>query len=140
MTENAEEGISHTAGGMVTNGCMYMNDMQGGSGINETNYWTLFGDPSVHLRTDEPTSLNSSYSSSIVIGPSSLDISYLGSEVIAAFSQNGELLAYGYGNNGTASIDFSNIDLQPGEYDLVLTGYNTFTEQATINVISPEGA
>jgi len=140
LTENAEEGISHTAGGMVTNGCMYMNDMQGSSGINETNYWTLFGDPSVHLRTDEPTSLNASYSNSIVLGTSSLDISYTGSEVIAAFSQNNELLAYAYGDNGSASIDFSNINLQPGEYDLVLTGYNTFTEQEIINVISPEGA
>ena len=140
LTENAEEGISHTAGGMVTNGCMYMNDMQGGSGINETNYWTLFGDPSVHLRTDEPVSLNASYSTSIVLGTSSLDILYTGSEVTVAFSQNGELLAYAYGNNGSASIDLSNIDLQPGEYDLVFTGYNAFTEQETINVIAPEGA
>ena len=140
LTETAEEGISHTAGGVVTNGCMYMNDMQGGSGINETNYWTLFGDPSVHLRTDEPASLNASYSNSIVLGTSSLDISYTGSEVTAAFSQNGELLAYAYGNDGNVSIDFSNINLQPGEYDLVLTGYNAFTEQETINVISPEGA
>ncbi|MBC8310843.1 MAG: T9SS type A sorting domain-containing protein [Candidatus Marinimicrobia bacterium] len=140
LTENFEDGISHTVGGITTNGCMYMNDMQGASGINETNYWTLFGDPSVHLRTDEPASLNASYSSSIVLGASSLDISYTGSEVIAALSQNGELLAYGYGNNGMASIDFSNIDLQPGEYDLVLTGYNAFTEEAIVNVIAPEGA
>ena len=140
LTETAEEGISHTLGGIATNGCMYMNDMQGSSGTNETNYWTLFGDPSLHLRTDEPTSLNASYSSSIILGASSLDISYTGSEVIAAFSQNGELLAYGYGNNGNVAIDFSNINLQPGEYDLVLTGYNTFTEEETINVIAPEGA
>ena len=140
LTETAEEGISHTAGGVVTNGCMYMNDMQGGSGINETNYWTLFGDPSVHLRTDEPALLNASFPSSLVLGSSSLDISYTGSEVIVAFSQNGELLAYAYGENGLALIDLSELELQPGDYDLVITGYNAFTVETVINVIAPEGA
>ncbi len=140
LTETAAEGVSHTIGGIVTNGCMYMNDMQGGNGINETNYWTLFGDPSIHFRSDSPSSLNATYPNSIVIGTSQLDINYTGSEVTAAFSQHGELLAYAYGNNGLASIDLSQIDLQPGEYDLVVTGYNTFAVQEVINVIAPEGA
>ncbi len=140
LTENAAEGVSHTIGGIVTNGCMYMNDMQGGNGINETNYWTLFGDPSIHFRSDAPSSLNASYPSSLVIGASQLNVSYTGSEVTAAFSQNGELLAYAYGNNGIASIDLSQVELEPGEYDLVVTGYNAFTVQEIVNVIAPDGA
>ena len=140
ITENFEQGISHTSGGIVTNGCMYMNDMQGSSGINETNYWTLFGDPSLHLRTDEPSLLNTSYMSSIVVGTSSFDITYTGTEVLAAISQNNQLLTSAYGDNGVISLDLTGLNLQPGQYDLVISGYNAFTEQETINIVAPDGA
>ncbi|HIB14957.1 MAG TPA: hypothetical protein EYO19_05800, partial [Candidatus Marinimicrobia bacterium] len=43
LTESYENQITRSIGGITTNGCMYMNDAQGSSGVNETNYWTLFG-------------------------------------------------------------------------------------------------
>ena len=42
---------------------MHMNEAQGSNGINETQFWTLFGDPSMLIRTDEPQLLNPIYDS-----------------------------------------------------------------------------
>ena len=58
LTESYDEHLTRTIGGITANGCMYMNDAQGSSGINETKYWTYFGDPSVPLRTAPPTAMS----------------------------------------------------------------------------------
>ena len=139
LTEVYDDGISHTLGGIATNGCMYMNDMQGSNGINETKYWTYFGDPSVVFRTNSPSNLSLSYNAAIVIGQSELVISTDNNNSVAALSQNNELLSVGYSNNGQIELDLSTIDLIPGEYDLVVTGYNAFPYESNVTVISPEG-
>ncbi len=42
LTESYDDNKTRTMGGITANGCMYMNDAQGSSGINETKYWTYF--------------------------------------------------------------------------------------------------
>ena len=51
LTESYDDNITRTYGGVVANGCMHMNEAQGSSGVNETNHWTIFGDPSLLIRT-----------------------------------------------------------------------------------------
>ena len=57
---------TRTIGGITTNGCLHMNDAQGSSGQNETQYWTLFGDPSLMFRTDTPQEMNISHDLSLI--------------------------------------------------------------------------
>ena len=58
-----------------------------------------------------------------------------------ALSQNGELLSSAYSNeNGNIELDLNNLELIPGEYDLVITSFNTYPYESTINVVAPEGA
>ena len=68
LTDNYDNNFTKTIGGISTNGCMHMNDAQGSSGINETNYWTLFGDPSLNMRTDQPFNLSVNHDGIILIG------------------------------------------------------------------------
>ena len=70
LTESYENNISRSLGGITTNGCMHMNDAQGSNGQNETKYWTFFGDPSIWLRTDQPSSLSIYHDNAIMIGQS----------------------------------------------------------------------
>jgi hypothetical protein len=118
---------------------MYMNDAQGSIGINETNYWTLFGDPSLEIRTDQPTALNISHDGAIVVGQTELSVTTDVDNALAALSLNGELLAFAYSENGSASLDLSDIELLPGDYDLVVTSFNAFPYETTVSVITPDG-
>ena len=140
LTESYENYITRSMGGITTNGCLYMNDAQGSSGMNETNYWTLFGDPSLEIRTDQPTSLNVSHDAAIVLGQSEMIVNAGASNALVAMSRENELLAYAYSDdNGSAILNFSDVDLLPGDYDLVVTSFNAFPYEATISVITPEG-
>ncbi len=139
LTESYENQITRSIGGITTNGCMYMNDAQGSSGVNETNYWTLFGDPSLEIRTDQPTALNISHDGAIVVGQTELSVTTDVDNALAALSLNGELLAFAYSENGSASLDLSDIELLPGDYDLVVTAFNAYPYEATVSVITPDG-
>ena len=113
-----------------------MNDAYGPSGYDETDHWTLFGDPSVSLRTSAPSNLSVTHSGSFdpsdgayeVIVPSNFD------NILAALSHNGTLLGSDYANNGVAVIivnqDVSNYD----NLTLTVTGYNTTTVIESVSV------
>ena len=127
LTESYNEHLTRTIGGIATNGCMYMNDVQGSSGINETNYWTMFGDPSIPIRTAPPTNVGAVHDYVIILGASSFQ-AYTGTEGdLVALSRVGELLAYGYTDgDGVANLELGSASDVPGELDLVITGFNYF--------------
>ncbi len=140
LTESYDEHLTRTMGGITTNGCMYMNDVQGASGINETKYWTFFGDPSVPLRTAPPTSISASFDDVIILGTPSFSVNTGNEGDLIAISRNGELLSSGYSDsNGLASLDLSNVSSIPGEVDLVITGFNSYPFETTLMVLSPDG-
>ncbi len=140
LTESLDNNKTRTMGGITTNGCMYMNDAQGSSGINETKYWTLFGDPSVPLRTAPPTSVNASHDDVIILGSSEFDVATGNEGDLVALSRDGELLASGYTDSfGNANITLGEAGTVPGELDLVITGFNNFPYETTVMVLSPEG-
>ena len=131
---------TRTIGGIVTNGCLHMNDAQGSSGTNETNYWTLFGDPSVVFRTDNPSNMSLVHDDVILVGqPNFIIETGLGGS-LAALSQNGNLLTSGYADAfGTISLEVAELVAMPGVFDLVITGYNAITYETEITVLAPEG-
>ena len=54
LAESYSGNIKRTFGGLSFNGMNKMNDDYGSQGYNETYYWTIFGDPSLVVRTDTP--------------------------------------------------------------------------------------
>ncbi len=141
LTESYENQLTRTIGGITTNGCMYMNDAQGSSGINETKYWTLFGDPSVPLRTAPPTNVNANHDDVIILGSNEFTVNTGNEGDLVALSRDGELLASGYTDSfGNGSITLGDAGTVPGELDLVITGFNNFPYETTVMVLSPDGA
>ena len=140
LTESYEENISRSYGGIIVNGCMHMNEAQGSSGINETNHWTIFGDPSLLIRTDEPVEINAQYSQTIFVGEEQfvVDVGFDGA--LVAISKNNQLLSYAYSVGGVAILDVSDVSVEPGEIDIVITSFNTYAHISTLNVIVPDGA
>ena len=135
LTESYDEHLTRTMGGITTNGCMYMNDAQGSSGINETKYWTYFGDPSIPLRTAPPTELSVDYDEVIVIGSNEFFVSTGSEGDLVALSQDGDLLASGYTNGfGNLTLDLGDAAMESGELDFVVTGFNHFPYEALVMV------
>ena len=131
---------TRTIGGITTNGCLHMNDAQGSSGQNETQYWTLFGDPSLMFRTDVPQEMSISHDDIILIGQESFSINTGVGGSLAAISVDGVLLASGYANSaGVIDLNLSGLVDEPGVFDLVITGFNAITYETEITVLTPEG-
>jgi len=140
LSEQHDNGMSRSIGGIFTNGCMYMNDAQGESGINETNYWTFFGDPSIVIRTDQPTSLNPIHEDVILIGQTEFVVDIGVDEGLIALSNESGLLVSDYVQDGIAVLSLDGMDMLPGTLNLVITSFNSFVYETEINVISPDGA
>ena len=140
LTESYDNNISRSFGGIVVNGCMHMNEAQGSSGINETNHWTTFGDPSVLIRTSAPTTLNPIHEDVILIGQTEFVVDVGANEGLVALSNEDGLLVSEYVQDGVAVLSLDGMDMIPGTFDLVITSFNSFTYETEINVISPDGA
>jgi len=141
LTESYDNQITRTLGGIATNGCMYMNDAQGSGGINETKYWTFFGDPTTNIRTAPPTNLSAVHDDVLLVGQTEFVVDVGESGALVALSRNGELLSSAYSSGGVAVLTLDDdVTAVPGTLDLVATGFNTFTYESEITVIAPEGA
>ena len=140
LTESYDNNLSRSFGGIAVNGCMHMNEAQGSYGINETNHWTIFGDPSVMIRTDEPSQISASYNNAIFVGQTEFVIDVGVDGVLGALSSNGQLLSSSVSSGGVIVFDLSNITLNPGSVDLVITSFNSIPIEDTINIGAPDGA
>ena len=129
LVENYSNNRKYTFGGISWNGCLKMNDAYGSQGYDETDHWTLFGDPSVALRTDQPSTLSIIHSGTIDPSEEAYEVFVNGNSdnALAALSYNGNLLGAAYAENNYCIIlldeDISNYE----ELTLTVTAYNTTT-------------
>jgi hypothetical protein len=117
-----------------------MNEAQGSAGKNETNHWTIFGDPSLLIRTDQPEAISATYDQSVVVGQEEFVVDVGIDGALVAISSNNQLLSQAYSIGGVAILDISDASTQPGELDLVITSFNTYAYDGIVNVITPDGA
>ena len=128
--------IKTTLGGLTANSCMSMNDKYGSAGTGETDYWTLFGDPSLQLRTDTPTSMTVNYNPVLVYGSTTYEVTVPGvKNALCALSYNGAYLGSGYTDStGYALIEFDEPVDVVGDVDFVVTAYNKIPYITTVIV------
>ena len=137
LTEAFAENIKRTFGGITMNGCLEMNDSYGGSGFQETDTWTIFGDPSLVVRTDVPSELIVSHPASMRIDETSLLIECPIENAIVALTRDGEILAVETVKDSIALLSVS--DLEIGEADIVVTAFNHIPYISTITLKPANG-
>ena len=141
FVESYSDNIKRTFGGLSFNGMNQMNDSYGTAGYDETCYWTIFGDPSVVVRSDTPSEMSITHNSALTIGSSELVVNADVSGALVAISREGELLASGHTDEtGYVNLLFENSLDIPGYVNLVVTAYNKVPYEQTIDIIDPEGA
>ena len=141
LTESFSNNRKYSFGGISWNGCLEMNDNYGSDGDSETDHWTLFGDPSIELRTNTPSNLSISHTGLISPEDGVYEVIINGDHdnVIAALSSDGMYLGSAYSDNGS-SIIIVNEDISTlSSVTLTVTGYNTLTviETAPVYEDSP---
>ena len=126
LVESYLNNRKYTFGGISYNGCLKMNDSYGSEGYQETDHWTIFGDPSLELRTDTPTSFTINHSGEIDPSSQAYEVIINGNmeNVVAALSYNGQFLGASYENNNTCVIVLGQEITNLSELTLTVTGYN----------------
>lgn len=138
LTESITGNIKRTFGGISMFGCAKMNDAYGQEGANMTDTWTLFGDPSVVLRTNTPTALNVSHQSSVFIGSTSVQINCNSDNAVVCLTLNGEIIGTGIISGGITTIDFDALTTTDPIL-VTVTAYNAIPYQEAILVVPASG-
>ena len=138
LTEAYSDNIKRTFGGITMNGCMNMNDVYGSGGYTMTDTWTIFGDPSLEVRTAAPQDLTVTNPSTIFLGSSSTTITCDAEGALATLSMDGEILGSAIVEGGSATITFTELS-SVGTADFVVTAFNYIPYISTIDVVPASG-
>ena len=121
-------GEKRTFGGLSVNGSCQMIDEYGSTGETEMKMWTIFGDPSLRVRTDSPATVTASHIGLIdPILPTFTVTTEPGN--LVALSHGGEFVGSAFADaGGNAEIAIVGDLPDPGLYaTLTVSGFNRFT-------------
>jgi len=130
-----------TIGGICFNSSCMMMDLNTSQGPLEFKAWTVFGDPSLNIRTDDPTTMMVSHPDVMFLGQDAIEISIPGvTGALCALTADGEILGTGYTDGaGNLSMDLDVIPSEPITSTLTVTAYNRVTYIDSIEWLPPSG-
>ncbi len=135
LVETYANNIKRTFAGIGINGCFKMNDTY--ADYNMTDTWTIFGDPSLMIRTKAPMTMTVSHLPTITVGTSTLDINCNVNGAYVAITKNNQILGTGYVSNGTVQITLNPAPANVGDtLTVCATAFNYTTYIGTVEVIA----
>lgn len=138
LTETYTDNVKRTFGAIAMNGCMNMNDVYGSGGDEMTDTWTIFGDPSLEIRTAAPHDLVVSHPASLFLGSTSMNVSCSDEGALATLSMDGVILGNAFVESGSAFIEFDALT-EVGTADIVVTSFNAIPYISTVDVVPAAG-
>jgi hypothetical protein len=110
LAEIYPNNIKRTFGGICMNGCMNMNDVYGSAGADMTDTWTIFGDPSLMVRTAAPAAMAVTHAGNLPLGSSQITVYCDHEGARVAVSNDYQLLGTGIINGGSVDVVFGQIN------------------------------
>ncbi len=134
LIESDTNNIKRTFAGLSINGCMKMIDAYGTDGANMADTWTIFGDPTIMVRTSTPQPIVAQYNTMLFVSDSTLTVSCSvnGARVTATLANN--IIATGIVANNAIVLTFPALTNAPDTIHLVITAYNMLPHQGTLIV------
>ncbi|MFO7613046.1 MAG: C25 family cysteine peptidase, partial [Bacteroidales bacterium] len=123
LVETYPNNIKRTFGGICMNGCMNMNDEYGAGGEEMTDTWTIFGDPSLMVRTAAPAAMTVTFPGDLPVGSDQVTVNCDQEGARVAVSKNYQLLGSGIVSNGSANVFFGQIN-QEDTLTVTVTAFN----------------
>ncbi len=137
LTENEGTNIKRTFGGVSVCGLDYMNDNMGATGMDMTDTWTCFGDPSVMLRTDVPAAMTVTHAPTVARLTSFFHVNCNVDGARVCLYAEGKILGVGYvsGTSAIVGITNGNFNNVTGDSILVtVTSYNKIPYQGWVTI------
>ena len=124
LSEADSNNIKRTFAGLSINGCMKMIDSYGTDGANMADTWTVFGDPTIMVRTAVPQPFNTAYDTMLFVTDTLLAVhcNINGARVTATLS--GTILATGLVANDSVILTFPALTTPFDTIHLVVSAYN----------------
>lgn len=139
LTQQYPNQIMYSFGAICYNGCMKMNDSYGEGGDAMTDTWTLFGDPSVWMRTNTPVPITASIPNTLPLGSSQVQISNTIPGVLVTASINGNTIATTVANDaGIATLNFNPIS-SLDSLNITIIGFNAAPFLGSIQIVPNQG-
>lgn len=138
LIETFSNKIRRSYGAISISGTMHMLDL----GPTDTyrkataTTWTIFGDPSVMVRTDVPSVINASHLNIIPNGETMLQVNANKEGAFVTLTNNYEIVASGVVNSGVANLTFNPVFT----FDtllLTITAFNCIPYECQISVMTP---
>jgi len=123
LSGNHETNKSTTFGGISLSGCMKMNEKYGFGAYTVTDNWTIFGDPSIEIRTTTPVSLNPVHKGMLGTDAVSFTISNLPVNSQASLSMGGVLITTALAASDQLTLDLPSL-AGVSKLTLVISGQN----------------
>jgi len=129
-----------TFGGICYNGSCMMIDINGAGGVEMYDTWHIFGDPSLQLYTDDPTSMTVNHAGAVIFTATQFNVTVDEGGALCALYHDGVIYGTAYADlTGNAVIDIDET-LPVGEtITLTVTAYNRLPYEAPVQVIAPSG-
>jgi hypothetical protein len=115
-----------------------MNDEFGSAGVEMTDTWTCFGDPSLMVRTALPGTLTVIHDQILFLGSTQLVVYCNADGARATLSLDGNTLNTGLVENGSVTLTFEQLN-NIGTATLTLTAFNYLPYIADIDIIPATG-
>lgn len=129
----------HRIGSLYFNGSSKMIEAYGTSGVSEYKNWTIFGDASLMVRTQNPSLMNASYNPVLLMGVSNFSIQTEPNAYIT-LSNAGTIYGKAVANaTGNASITLNPAPAEPMNLTLTVVAFNKQTLIQTIQVLPNDG-
>jgi hypothetical protein len=138
LTENIAGATRRSFGAISTSGTMFMLDLgpSNSQRLETARTWTIFGDPSIMVRTDDPLSMNVSHLHYVANGTDNLLVNCNIEGAFVTLTINYEIIGTGVISGGSANINFA--PLMVGDTVLVtVTAFNTIPYEGTVLVELP---
>ena len=133
ITDLLIAGAKRTFGGLVFNGSCLMMDEYGANGQTEFKNWTIFGDPSLRVRTDTPTAMTISHDDNIDPEASSFVVQ-AEVDALVGLSNGGEYYGSAIADAaGAAVVDLVRA-LPEGTITVTVTNFNRIAYVAEVEV------
>ncbi len=131
-------GEKRSFGALCVNGSCQMVDEYNSSGENEMKFWTIFGDPSLRVRTDTPAAVSANHVGLIDPLLPSFTVNTEAGNLVA-ISNAGEYVGSAFADAfGVAEVSIDGALPDPGQYaTLTVTGFNrdTHVEDLLVTVL-----
>lgn len=113
LVESYTSNIKRTYAGIGVNGLFKMNDESADYDMTDT--WTIFGDPSLMVRTKAPMSMTVTHPANITSGTPSVDVNCTANGAYVAITKGNTIYGTAYVNGGTANVTLNPVPTTVGD-------------------------